>query len=167
AAIWARVGVTVLLAVVQTSNGGTRQVVSAFGITNGDVPSALHRSWPIQARPTVVAPSGPAATFWTNCAQFSKPASVAVPGLLKRTISPLSKKPTYRSPSGLKAAPFGCVPVVGRGHPMPPRKVAFRPTAPPPRPKTVLGSSAPCPLSAEGSKPIRITPWLAPLLSAK
>src|SRR5581483_1467348 len=166
AAIWASVGVTVPLAVVQTSNGGTRQLVSAFGITNGDVPSALHKSWPIQTSPTVVAPSGLVATFWTNWAQLSKP-SVAVPGLLKRTISPLSKKPTYRSPSGLKAAPFGCVPVVGRGHPMPPRKVAFRPTAPPPRVKTVLGSKAPWPLSAEGSKPIRITPWLAPLLSAK
>src|SRR6185312_17509529 len=94
AAICGSVGITVPFAVVQAAWGGTRQVVSAFGITNGDVPSPDHRSCPIQARPALTAASGVVATTCTNCAQVLKPNSVAVAGLLKRRISPLSRKLT-------------------------------------------------------------------------
>src|SRR6185437_1373408 len=101
---------TVPLATVQAAKGGTRQVVSAPGITNGETPSADHKSCPMKARPLLNAPSGVVATSCSNCAQVLNPNSVAVPGLLKRIISPLSEKLIQRSPSGLSAAPLGLVP---------------------------------------------------------
>src|SRR5580765_890432 len=134
---------TVPFAVEHAGFGGTRQVVSALGITNGEVPSPDHKSWPMKARPLLDAPSGLVATSCTNWAQVLKPNSVAVAGLLKRIMSPLSRNPTNRSPKGLMANPLGVVPAEGKGQPLPPRKAPFLALAPPPRVKALFKSRAP------------------------
>src|SRR5258708_1054472 len=108
------------LAVGQAGVGGIMQVLSALVMTNSEVPSAPQRSCPIQARPLMVALSGPAPTTSMNCEQLPNPVAVAVPGLLKRRISPLAANPTHRSPRGLMASVVGRPGVPGRGPPVPP-----------------------------------------------
>src|SRR4029077_9205067 len=101
------------LLLVQTGFGETRHAVSAFRMKNGDLPSAPHKSCPIQARPVVRWPSGVAATTCMNCAHVPKPVALAAPGLLKRMISPLRKNPTQRFPSGSSAAELGSCGLLG------------------------------------------------------
>ena len=73
------------------------QVVSAFLMKNGDVPSAPQRSWPIKARPSDFL-SIVATTTMNWCRVCQSQFAEAVPGWLKRTTVPLFLYPTHKYP---------------------------------------------------------------------